>query len=528
MLRYRFVVTPKYWSRWTPVLIAVGVLVPALVLAAIGALLTLRTARAVENASARHNLYMTRMVDDGFRQALFDLVHGAVAVAENVARSGASPSLVLEALRASRPGLGETTLFEVDKLMDMEVDVVEGQPLIYTFDPIRHPGRVFAGTLLYGRSGEVIGAGGWWVDVRRFLIENLADVVDRRLPENPLVYGGPESMSNLSVQLLESGRREIARVRDPGQSGTASTLDLQGPFQRYSVRVAALPTATVSWISEFVWFELGLIVLMLFVIACAVAFGLRYTAQQLQLASHKASFVSNVSHELKTPLSLIRLAVDTLEMGRVRGPEDRERFLRTIGREAQRLNQLVDNILDFARLEAGRREFHFAATDLTAVTREVLDSFRARLEEQGFHLDVSLPADLPPVRADGAAIGQCLINLLDNAIKYSRDRKEIRVTGDARGPFVALTVEDRGMGIPVQHQRRVFEQFVRLNESLVHEVKGAGLGLALVDHIVRAHGGRIELKSAPDEGSAFTILLPVLETAPAAQTESAAPALNTG
>jgi signal transduction histidine kinase len=522
------VVTSKYWSRWTPILIAVGVLVPALVLAAIGALLTLRTARAVENASARHNLYMTRMVDDGLKQALFDLVHGAIAVAENVARSGQSPALVREALQVPRPGLAQPTLFEVDKLMDMEVDVVEGQPLIYTFDPARHPGRVFAGTLLYGRDGEVIGAGGWWVDVRRFLVDNLTDVVDRRLPDNPLVFGGPESMSNLSVQLLGPGNQELARVREPGQSGTARTLELEGPFHGFSVRVAALPTATVSWISEFVGFELGLIALMLLVIAFAMAFGLRYTAQQLQLASHKASFVSNVSHELKTPLSLIRLAVETLEMGRVRSAEDRERFLRTIGREAQRLNQLVDNILDFARLEAGRREFHFAPTDLTAVTREVLDSFRARLEEQGFHLEVALPADLPPARADAAAIGQCLINLLDNAIKYSRDRKEIRVTGEARGAFVALTVADRGVGIATQHQRRVFEQFVRLNESLVHDIKGAGLGLALVDHIVRAHGGRIELKSVPDEGSAFTILLPVAETVPAAHAERAAPALNTG
>ncbi len=520
--------SPKPLPRWTPVLIAVGVLVPALVLAVIGAALTLRTARAVEDASARYNRYMTHMVDNGLQQALFDRVHNAVAMAEKVARAGGSLALVREALRREEGDLAHPTLFEVDRLMDMEAEVVEGQPLIYAFDPVRRPGRAFAGTLLYGREGDVIGAGGWWIDVGHFLETHVSEVVDARLPENPLIYGGPESVGSLSVALLGPGGQELARVREGGHAATAQVQALSGPFQGFSVRVAASPAAPVAWISGFVGLELGLIALMVLVIASAVVFGLRYTAQQLELASHKASFVSNVSHELKTPLSLIRLAVETLEMGRIRGPEDQERFLRTVGREAQRLNQLVDNILDFARLEAGKREFRFAPTDLPSVAREVLDSFRTRLEEQGFRTEVSLPAGLPPVRADASALGQCLLNLLDNAIKYSRERKEVRIAAEPRGGWVALTVADRGVGIPLQHHRRIFEQFVRLDHGLVHEVKGAGLGLALVDHIVRAHGGRIEVRSVPGEGSAFTLLLPVAEPAAAPEAAAAAPALKTG
>jgi signal transduction histidine kinase len=241
---------------------------------------------------------------------------------------------------------------------------------------------------------------------------------------------------------------------------------------------------------------------------CAAAFGLRYTVRQLELARIKSSFVSNVSHELKTPIALIRLAVETLEMGRVTSPQESEKFIRLISRETTRLNQLVDNILDFARLEAGQRVFKFTDVDLGEVVRETLDSYRLRLEDQGFHLTLEVPEDLPLIRGEPAAIAQCLLNLLDNAIKYSRQKKEIHVSVAARNSEVAVSVRDRGLGIPEHDQKRVFEKFVRLETGLVHDVKGAGLGLSLVDQIVRAHGGRVELTSTPGEGSTFTLVFP--------------------
>jgi signal transduction histidine kinase len=233
--------------------------------------------------------------------------------------------------------------------------------------------------------------------------------------------------------------------------------------------------------------------------------------RQLELASIKSSFVSNVSHELKTPIALIRLAVDTLEMRRVSSMEETEEFLRVISREAMRLNQLVDNILDFARLEAGQHVFRFTNVDIGEVVRETLESFRPKLEHQGFSIAEDIPDDLPLVRGDAVALAQCVLNLLDNAVKYSKQRREIRVSASTHDGMVAISVADRGIGISPRDQRRVFEKFVRIETGLVHDVKGAGLGLSLVDQIMKAHGGRVEVTSVLGEGSTFTLVLPVAE-----------------
>jgi signal transduction histidine kinase len=264
---------------------------------------------------------------------------------------------------------------------------------------------------------------------------------------------------------------------------------------------------------------------MALAIVLATAFGLRYTVRQLELAQIKAGFVSNVTHELKTPIALIRLSVETLEMRRVQSPEETDKFLRTIGRETLRLQQLVDNILDFARLEAGQRIFRFETLDVVEIVRDTVESFRPRLEHLGFQLDVRVPESLPPVRGDAVALSHCVLNLLDNALKYSKTRREVTVTAGERGEHVAISVSDRGMGIAQADQERIFEKFVRLETGLVHDVKGTGLGLSLVDQIVRAHGGRVELVSSPGEGSTFTIVLPQAGGAEAPRVE---PRLQTG
>jgi len=388
--------------------------------------------------------------------------------------------------------------------------VVESQPLVYG-QGARGPHHLrFAGMMLRDGQGEIVGAGGWWVDPRDFLDKHLEGVMEERLASNTRIYGGIESSRNLSVAVIGADGIALARVRTPSGNSEFGTALMEGPFEGYAVRVAPTGNAPVSWARRFVLIEVAFISLMGLVILAAIVFGLRYIVRQLELARIKSSFVSNVSHELKTPISLIRLAVETLEMGRFSSPAESEKFVRLIGRETLRLNQLVDNILDFARLEAGQRVFKFTDVDLVEVIRETLDSYRLRLEDQGFTLSVDLPEALPSVRGDANAIAQCLLNLLDNAIKYSRTRKEIRVSAAARDGEASISVADRGIGISPRDQRRVFEKFVRLETGLVHDVKGAGLGLSLVDQIVRAHGGRVEVASALGEGSTFTLVFPAV------------------
>ena len=231
--------------------------------------------------------------------------------------------------------------------------------------------------------------------------------------------------------------------------------------------------------------------------------------RELRLSRLKSDFVANVSHELKTPLALIRLYAETLELRRVPNEERKGEYYRVIGKESRRLTQLINNILDFSRIEAGRREYRMAPSDIGAVVRDVVESYRFAIEKLGFSLELSLGDELPPLELDPEAISQAVINLLNNAIKYSSEEKSIKVSVRRELDRVLLSVSDRGIGIPRSEHRRIFEKFYRVETSLVHTTKGSGLGLALVQHITEAHGGRVELTSAPGEGSTFTLSLPV-------------------
>ncbi len=239
--------------------------------------------------------------------------------------------------------------------------------------------------------------------------------------------------------------------------------------------------------------------------------------RELRLSRLKSDFVANVSHELKTPLALIRLYAETLELRRVPSEERKGEYYRVIGKESRRLTQLINNILDFSRIEAGRREYRMVPSDIGAVVRDVVESYRFAIEKLGFSLGLQVGDDLPPLELDPEAVSQALINLLNNAIKYSPEQKAIQVSVRREADRVLLSVSDRGMGIPRSEHIRIFEKFYRVETSLVHTTKGSGLGLALVQHITEAHGGQVEVQSTPGEGSTFTLSLPVLPDPRAAE-----------
>jgi signal transduction histidine kinase len=508
------------------VILGLAVAAPALVLAGLGIFLTLRVARAIENESIRYNSYMALQVGEAFEQELMTQLRRSITAAETAARTGGSNTQIMAALRAGTGEFLAPEIVPLDELTGFSLLIVESQPLVYAPSVSLGSGSYFSGLLLRDGKGQVVGAGGWWLNPRRFLTDHLDAVVQDRLPANPRLYGGFESTRKLSVELLAPDGTAIGRVRGAGNSKTARIEYLSGPFERYAVRVAPTSGAPVVWATNFVALEITFIGLLGLALVVAAVFGLRYTVRQLQLAQIKSGFVSNVTHELKTPIALIRLAVETLELKRVNTPEEYQMFIGTIGRETMRLSQLVDNILDFARLEAGRRTFQFETVDMLGVAREALETFRPRLEHQGFKVVLDLPEQVPPVRGDAIALSHCLLNLLDNAVKYSKAHRELRVAAEVRGTpgapgcEVRVSVTDRGIGIAPDDQKRVFEKFVRLETGLVHTVKGAGLGLSLVDQIVRAHEGRIEVESKPGEGSTFTIVLPAAGGAEQARLET--------
>ena len=236
--------------------------------------------------------------------------------------------------------------------------------------------------------------------------------------------------------------------------------------------------------------------------------------RELHLSRLKSDFVANVSHELKTPLALIRLFAETLELGRVPTEEKAQLYYRVINKESERLTQLINNILDFSRIEAGRKEYRFARADVGRIVEEVVEAYRFPIEQQGFRLQVQLAEDLPEAEVDKEALSQALINLVNNAIKYSRDDRFIGIQALAEGGRILISVTDRGIGIAKPEQKKIFEKFYRAEDSLVHETKGSGLGLSLVRHIMEAHGGAVEVDSTPGGGSTFTLVLPVGKAKP--------------
>lgn len=257
---------------------------------------------------------------------------------------------------------------------------------------------------------------------------------------------------------------------------------------------------------RFAFLTLGALSLLM---GGGMIFAYRNMSRELALARLKSDFVSNVSHELRTPLALIRLYAETLELGRLSSPSKHQEYYEIIRKESERLSSLINNILDFSRIEAGKKEYSFRETDIADLVRSTLDSYRFEIEQNGFEFEQKIDNNLPPLRVDREAIARSLLNLVNNAVKYSATEKYLGVHLYRRNGGVNLEVVDHGIGIPLKEQLKIFEKFYRVGDPLVHNTKGSGLGLSLVRHIVHAHGGVVVVESAPGRGSKFIITLPV-------------------
>ena len=259
------------------------------------------------------------------------------------------------------------------------------------------------------------------------------------------------------------------------------------------------------------WLRTSYIILggLSLLLAAGVWLNYRNVTRELALAKLKSDFVSNVSHELRTPLALIRLYSETLELGRLPNSSKQHEYHEIIRKESERLTALINNILDFSRIEAGKKEYTFRETDVADLVRSTLESYRFEIEQNGFRLEEKIEDNLPPLQVDREAIARSLLNLVNNAVKYSVSDKYLGVSLYRRNGGVNLEVVDHGIGIPPNEQAKIFEKFYRACDPLVHNTKGSGLGLSLVRHIVEAHGGEVGVESSPGKGSKFTITLPV-------------------
>ena len=240
--------------------------------------------------------------------------------------------------------------------------------------------------------------------------------------------------------------------------------------------------------------SLRLIFIMDLILIFAVIIIYRALKRQVELTRMKSDFVSNVSHELRTPLALIRMYAETLEMQRVPNEEKKQEYYKIICSETDRLTHLINNILDFSKMEAGKKTYQFEPMSINELIEETLNAYDFHIQQNNFKLDKKLTSNLPDVKADKRAITEAFINLLDNAVKYSKDRKELKIESGSENGMVYFSITDSGMGIPEKDQKMIFDKFFRVSQGLTHNTKGSGLGLTLVKFIVDAHKGKIEVK----------------------------------
>jgi signal transduction histidine kinase len=340
-----------------------------------------------------------------------------------------------------------------------------------------------------------------------FIPQMLEESVSQKATEqggNPLalVAYPAEMESSYNIKPISAtsgwgdGKPEVTRKLDDLFRGLALGIKYQG---------TSVKELGQTWVHRS-FLILGILSLM---IVGGLLLTDRIVSKEMALAKLKADFVSNVSHELRTPLALIRLYAETLELGRITTQDKKEQYYRIIRKESERLTALINNILDFSRIEAGRKEYEFRETDIAELVRNTLDSYRYQIEQQGFAFEENIDTNLPAVKVDREAIARALVNLVNNALKYSSEEKYLGVKLYRENGVVKLEVMDHGIGIARRDHAKIFEKFYRAGDPLVHNTKGSGLGLSLVRHITEAHGGDIAVESTPGRGSKFILSLPL-------------------
>jgi len=335
---------------------------------------------------------------------------------------------------------------------------------------------------------------------------------------------GPTGFPELGVTLIDGANRVVF---PPGGTVPAGFVDertfplvffdpelvaLSAPEgrkpERWRIRTGYGNQAIPDIIASRARPQRAMMAMLAGIMALGVFFVARAAARELRVAEMKSTFVSSVSHDLKTPLALIQLFAETLELGRLKNTDRAHEYYRIINSEARKLTRLINNLLDFSKIEAGLRSYKREPVNLTDLTRGVLDSLSSQFSHNQFTVTPRLDGDVP-VLIDKEAAVQALENLMSNAMKYSLERRDIVVEVERVDGFGVVRVKDHGIGIPARLQRKIFRKFYRIQTDAGSGPQGTGLGLSIVEHVMRGHGGFVRVDSEPGRGSTFTLHFPL-------------------
>jgi signal transduction histidine kinase len=324
---------------------------------------------------------------------------------------------------------------------------------------------------------------------------------------------GPESiLQALPVELdavcalLDEEGRVVAGRKPVGDAVVRMATESQLPWSLYVAGSQGSGGQAMTSRQRLMLLGLGTVVAFLIAGTYFVARAIRH---EIAVSRLQSDFVATVSHEFRSPLTAMRQLSEILALGRVSDEERRQKYYDTLVSETRRLQGLVETLLNFGKMEEGARQYRFEEVDAGEVVEGVVAEFALQLAASGRRIELSPPPTRCPIEADAEALALAVRNLLDNALKYSPDQPAVWVGWGCEDGAIAIRVRDCGMGIPAAEQQLIFQKFVRGSAAVAANVKGTGVGLAMVRHIVRAHGGEVRVESAAGEGSTFTILLPV-------------------
>ncbi|MGB0372497.1 MAG: sensor histidine kinase [Opitutales bacterium] len=393
--------------------------------------------------------------------------------------------------------------------------------------------------LIEGRSSGVLAR--FVQDRLNLLLWVKADTAEDELAKENLVFGWSCSPSDLlpeySFDLNARGQKFMSRLssREPTPSNVCfAILDDKG-----DVYMQSIEDVDMDWQRPFVAAEIGqvfphwevaaylvdpgvldesarLVRLSLFA-TIAISFGVMLIGcvlvfvdmrKQADLAQKKTDFVSNVSHELKTPLTSIRMFAELLKNGANKDPEKSDKFLNIIVADSERLTRLINNVLDFSKMDRGKKQYRMEDFDLIDLLEEIWQTHGMHLRNKGYEANFETELDTWNLHGDRDAIAQVVVNLLSNAEKYSDEVKDVSMAVALQGKHICIQILDRGIGIPAGSEHKIFEQFYRAHDSLSSGIQGSGLGLTLAKQIITEHGGRIEYSKRDGGGSEFAIYLP--------------------
>jgi len=333
-------------------------------------------------------------------------------------------------------------------------------------------------------------------------------IKSQKLPE---IVNMLEQTSGIQVRLInDTLQNGVSDDKNVIPADALSITFQQFPFPwRLIVTQNALESLKNTALRENIIY--GVLIAVVVVLMCLGALLIiRDVSRESETTRHKSEFVHNISHELKTPLTLIRLYGETLKDKKDLPEKNRKEAYEIITRESERLSYMINNVLDFSRIEMGKKEFNLKPGRLDEVIRETMELYRYHLEKKGFNIHEKINDDIPLMDFDREAMASVLVNLLSNSIKFSTDNKEVFVRLFREGNNAVIQVEDKGIGISRKEAEKIFQRFYRSQDKILSSSTGSGLGLTIVKHIAEAHGGQVEVESEPGKGSVFSVILPIV------------------